>query len=516
MLGLATLVDTEFSVLYTKGLRQTIGWAVPSTSHTSALIFVLTLCGTFGASWLGRHHTPPSAGHGLSDQRLNRWLVGLSGGAAATSGFVLTGLVGLGYAFGLSGLHYTIGWLLGDMLFWWVFPQRINRVARETSAATVTDIVTSGLSPHAHKVTKRAIGILIVVCLAGYVSAQWLAGEKFLQGAFGFGAKTSLPAFAALIIVYTTLGGFRGSIYTDALQAGIRIVATAIVMAALYFAAKSLGAEFWRRLSLAGPDYLNLVPGGWGSTALIVLGWAASCIGFGLGQPHMVTRYMAGDTPSETRAAWWIYIGFVQYTQIAMTLFGVFVRGVLPDLTDPEEGLSVFFHSFAGPLLTGILVADIFSTIAATSNSILIAIAQTAAYDLLLKPSRNQDPKTLWPMTVIAGLVTMAITSMMHAKISSIVLSMVSLVGAGVAPAMIARVFEWRRSDLSVIASVVSGVAVALLWKAGGLGDAFNEAGPGMIAGLLVGQTVAALQSRATSGAADPAEAQKRSMSSGE
>lgn len=62
-----------------------------------------------------------------------------------------------------------------------------------------------------------------------------------------------------------------------------------------------------------------------------------------------------------------------------MTLFGVLLRGVMPGISDPEAGLSVFFTSNLGPIVTGI-VADIFATIAATSNSLLVAMVQAVGW----------------------------------------------------------------------------------------------------------------------------------------
>jgi len=66
---------------------------------------------------------------------------------------------------------------------------------------------------------KLLIALIVLTCLSGYVSAQWLSGQKFLNGAFRFSADRSLILFAGLIVLYTAIGGFRGSVYVDCLQA---------------------------------------------------------------------------------------------------------------------------------------------------------------------------------------------------------------------------------------------------------------------------------------------------------
>ena len=196
----------------------------------SIIVFAVALLGTFAVAILGRRDSKQVASATLSEQRLNRWLVGLSAGATANSGFVVTAAVGLGYSFGAQWLLLPLSWLLGDVIFWLVFPQRINAAGRAIKATTMTDLIVDGIRPQLKAGLKRMIAVLVLVCLGGYVSAQWLAGEKFLGGAFGFDGVVSLLAFAALIVIYTAIGGFRGSVYVDSMQAILRVIGTVLAM----------------------------------------------------------------------------------------------------------------------------------------------------------------------------------------------------------------------------------------------------------------------------------------------
>jgi Na+/proline symporter len=461
----------------------------------SVTIFVFALAATFLASYLGWRHSTHLKSDELSGQRLSKWLVGLSAGAAANSGFVVTGAVGLGYSFGPQWLLLPIAWLLGDIVFWAIFPERINRLGTAVKATTLTDIIVFGLPRVPRYLLKFLISTIVLTCLAGYVSAQWLAGQKFLQGAFGFTDFVSLFLFAALIVLYSAIGGFRGSVYADSLQAIIRILGTVVAVVAVLLAAHRDQKLFWKNLEAAGPDFFMLLPHNSLFAALaFTLGFAAAALGFGLGQPQIVTRYLAGASPTETRSAWWIYISFVQFTWIAMTAFGVLLRGVMPNISDPETGLSIFFRSTMGPILTGIIVADIFATIAATSNSLLVAMAQTAKFDLLnAQPSSKTNALPLWPLVAVLGILTMILSTALQSSVVSLALSSVSLMGAGLAPAMIIRLFGWRHSASSLTLSVIMGFSAATAWKMIGLGAFINEAAPGILAGLLFNALAVAL-----------------------
>ncbi len=96
---------------------------MPSQWNVQALIvFFIVLIATYLLAWKGRRDTRDEAEVHIGKQHLNRWLVGLSAGAAANSGFVVTGAVGLGYLYGVHWLLLPMSWFFGDLLFWTFFP----------------------------------------------------------------------------------------------------------------------------------------------------------------------------------------------------------------------------------------------------------------------------------------------------------------------------------------------------------------------------------------------------------
>ncbi|NQU58431.1 MAG: hypothetical protein HQ513_14455 [Rhodospirillales bacterium] len=454
------------------------------------VVFFVTLLATFGAAVLGRRHDKSHREGGLSSQNLNRWLVGLSAGATANSGFVVTGAVGLGYAYGIQWLFLPLAWLIGDIVFWYFFPSRINLAGRHTGATTLSELLGHDVTGWQATFASIIVTLLIVVCLGGYTSAQWLAGQKFLSGAFDMSELGALTLFALIIIAYTTIGGFRGAVYADSLQAVIRVAGTVLALAAVIWFARADTQTFMNNLNLAGDGFMQVLPGN--TTAAFIgftIGFASAALGFGLGQPQLVSRYLAGSSPEETKAAWWIYIGFVQFTWISMTLFGVILRGVMPDIADPEAGLSVFFTQNLGPIITGIIVADIFATIAATSNSLLVAMAQAVTYDLLPKRIR-QKRHTLWLTIIIffLGLLTMAASLKIsgHGTVFGLAIASVSLMGAGLAAPVMVKVMGWNRSGPSLLFSIIAGLGAAIAWKYAGFGGQLNEAAVGIVAGMAV------------------------------
>lgn len=477
-------------------------------SHDNSIaitVFLITIVAAFAFSVLGRQRDRGRTSV-IAAQGMNRWLVGLSAGATANSGFVVAGAVGLGYSFGLHWVMLPLAWFLGDLAFWTWFPHRINAAGRTTGASTVADLITTGLGNRQARLIRSVIALVVLACLGGYTAAQWLAGEKFVTGAFGLDPNLALFGFAAVIVAYTSIGGFRGSMYTDSYQAVLRLIATTVAIGALAFVALADPGAVWNELSNAEPDFLALFPAAtFVSTFAFVLGYAAAALGFGLGQPQVLTRYMSASSPEEAQAAKWIYLFFVQYTWVAMTLFGVLLRGVMPGLKDGETGLAVFFSNFMPPLLTGIIIADIFATIAATANSLIVAMAQTIRYDLLgLKDSKAGGRDLLLP-SFLVGAATMALSLILEGNVVTLALSSVAIMGAGLAPSVLIRILGWRCTASSLFAAITAGTFTAIAWKLVGFDATLNEALPGMTAGITVNWLTAWLLSRASARQSNPA-----------
>jgi sodium/proline symporter len=445
-----------------------------SDQAITATIFAFTLAATFFAAYLGRKHSAKS-GEGLAGEKLNKWLIGLSAGATANSGFVVTGAVGLGYMYGMQWVMLPLAWLLGDIIFWRFFPAKINEFGRVSGATTISEILTYGQTGPWAKALSVLTALVIVVCLGGYTTAQWIAGEKFLAGAFGVDKTVALGLFALVITAYTSIGGFRGSVYADSFQAVLRIIGTTLALVLVIHVSHST-PDFSANIAAAGPSFLQAFPSGWLAGIGFVLGFAAAALGFGLGQPQIVSRYLAGSSPKETQSAWWIYMGFVQFTWIAMTVFGMYLRGVMPALSDPEAGLAVFFKSNFGPVITGVIAADIFATIAATSNSLLVAISQAL---------RERVRLPIGLLIVLVGLTTMGVATQLSTTVVSLALASAAIISAGIAPAMILKLTKTQEQPPVLLLAILVGIFVSIGWKSIGLSGICNESLPGMIAALL-------------------------------
>jgi Na+/proline symporter len=462
-------------------------------------VFFAALAATFFVALIGRLRAKKGPDEDLAGRRLNRWLVGLSAGATGNSGFIVTGAVGLGYVGGAQWLMLPIAWLLGDLIYWSFVPARLNQTARRANATTLSEFLTFDLSGSWARAIGLVVALLLFVFLSAYTAAQWLAGRKFLSAVFDFSDFSALLFFSLTIVVYSAIGGFRGSVYADTFQAVVRIIGTLIAIVFIVFAAASDTPTFHANIAGAGVDFLNPFPNGLSiSTFGFIGGYAFAAIGFGLGQPQIITRYFAGSSPEETMAARWIYIGFLQSTWIAMTVFGILLRGVMPGIEDPETGFSVFFQNNVPAIITGIIFADVYATIASTSNSLLVAIAQTFQRDVLHRLTKTKEQRTSFFTILLIGIGTIFLSMILPGNVFTIAIGAVSMIGAAVAGPVLVKIMGWSHTSISLFCSIVVGILAAFAWQQSGASAVFNEAGIGILASLLTNWLVAGIGPRSS------------------
>jgi Na+/proline symporter len=458
----------------------------------SFAVFLIGLMCTYFLAWYGRQKSKEHGDDDLAGRSLNKWVVGLSAGATANSGFIVAGAVGLGYSYGLQWVMMPLAWFIGDLVFWRFFPQRMNAFGRKHGVVTLSELLKADLSPGWARAVSAATATVLLFGLGGYVISQWFAGQKFLLGAFGLEPVIALALFAAVIIGYSALGGFRGSVYVDSFQAVLRLIGTMVIFIAAGFAISKGSSSFSAEMAGVDDSFFFPFPGmGFAGIVGFIVGWAAAGLGFGLGQPQLVSRYLATKSPEETYNARWIYMGYVQFTWISMTVFGMLLRGIAPGLEDPESGLSVFLQAHMYAVFAGLILADVFGVIASTANSLLISLAQSIKHDVIGGLSKEAADKTsIALITSIVGVATMFISFMVQGSVAEFALGAASLIGAGLAAPVMIKLLGLRHTGASLMAAIFLGLLVAIGWSTSGMSSFINEAAVGIAVSWLTNHLV--------------------------
>lgn len=248
----------------------------------------------------------------LASRDVAPWLVGLSAVATNNSGYMFIGLMGYTYIAGLSSIWLMLGWIAGDFLASLFIHKKLRNAAAETGASSFAGVLAQWHRDNPRFIVLQRLAALIsLLFLLTYAAAQLIAGSKALHVLLHWPLWSGAVMGALLVGIYCFSGGIRASIWTDAAQSFVMILA---MLALVITGIKTLGgfdASIAKMQSIDG--FMNWFPRdlpvpGVSGAVLFALSWLFA--GFSVvGQPHIMVRFMALDKPQHIVAArWWYYL----------------------------------------------------------------------------------------------------------------------------------------------------------------------------------------------------------------
>jgi sodium/proline symporter len=445
-----------------------------STLTTVATVMVGYLAMLLFIGWRAARRTHGGEDFHLAGRSLGAWSAGISSTASSESGWVTLGAVGMTFTHGVSGLWYAPGCLLGYLVNVYLVAPRLRPLSADQGSVTLTDIITRrwGDPRNVLRLTATAI---ILVCMMGYVAAQMTAAGKAFSSSLGLegrgGYVLGVVIGAAVIILVTSLGGFRAVAWTDLFQ-GL-LIAAALIGLPLYAVARLGG--FGALVQGLGAIDADLLSAGGGRLGPALWGFVIGQLGIGLGypgMPHVITRYMAARDDRE-----------VQRLQVIAMLWGVAVfygaglvglagRVTLPGLADGEQALMTMALQLVHPVLAGLLLAAVISAILSTVSSQLLVAASAVSYDVVEETfgRASDDRRSLilgrWTVAVV-GLLGIMVALTEVRLVFWFVLFAWSGLGAAFAPLILLALAPHGVNRHGALAAMLTGVGVTVAWKLG-------------------------------------------------
>lgn len=423
----------------------------------------------------------------LAGRRVAPWLVGLSAVATNNSGYMFIGVIGFTYVTGLASIWLMTGWILGDLLGSFLVHRQLREAVSRTGEASFAGTISHWAGERAKQWQVMAALIALVFMLA-YAGAQLLAGSKALHVLLGWPEWAGAVVGAGIVAVYCMAGGIRASIWTDAAQSIVMIVAMGVLLFTAVDAAGGMHAVMAQMDAIDG--YLDLFPKdlvvpGLAGGMIFIAGWLFAGLSV-IGQPHIMVRFMAIDDPRHImRARVWYYLWFTAFYAMA-TGVGMLSRIYLADTGtfDAELALPMMAQSLLPPLLGGLILAGIFAATLSTADSLLLSCSAALTHDIL--PHAIEKPWVLRLTTVVITL--LALTWALMSKQS--VFHLVIMAWSGLASAFAAVLLVLARganpSQPVMIAMSLTGLLVAIGWRWAGLHTSIYEGLPGILAALAV------------------------------
>jgi sodium/proline symporter len=449
--------------------------------------FVVYLLVVLGVGLFAFARTSTQSGFLLADRKLGPWVIALSERASGESAWLLVGLPGAVMAAGMLEMWTAVGCCTGILFSWTFVATRLRKEVGRTGSMTLPDFFRARY-PETHEAIRIVSSLIITFFFTFYVAAQFNGAGKVLDTTFGdlllrmqgglegLGLSletTTIGILIGVIIVlfYTTMGGFLAVAWTDFVQ-GLIMVFTCVVLPVVAFVKLGGSKELLPRIHAESPDLLSMTGGRHGLDALLgVIGGLSWGLGY-MGQPHLLTRFMAIRRPSDIRkgmliAAWWAVPAFWGAGLIGIIGLGAYGSGFFED---PETLMPFMAQQIMPGWLAGIMISGAIAAMMSTADSQLLVTTSTLSEDVYHKMlKRKSTPEQLARFSRIATVVVGAAAFVLAMYSSNVVFTMVSFAWSGLAaafaPQLVLTLWWKKTTGLGVLVGMIGGTLAVIVWR---------------------------------------------------
>lgn len=462
----------------------------------------------FGIGLWARRGSGDIAGYYVAGRQLPSWVIAFSSNATGESAWLLLGLTGMGYAVGVHALWVVLGEVLGVALSWAVVALPFKTFADRYDCVTVPDYLERRFRDRRRLF--RLLGLVIIGSMvATYVAAQFTAMGKAFHSFVGTSYGAGVLIGAAVILFYTTVGGFKAVAYTDVLQGVLMFGSLAILPVVGFVAAGGWPAVF---ANLHAQDPALLGPMGGAGFTPAGLASAGGFVAVGLaflGAPQLLARFISARSRGEIVKGSLIAVICIIVFDLGAVFTGMAGRALYPALADPETVLPTMASNLFPAVFTGLVLVVVLAASMSTVDSLLILASSAVVRDVMqmvLRVRMSEGRLALWGKvtTLVIGVAGVTFALGQPRVIFWFVLFAWSGLAAAFTPVVLLSLF-WKRATLAgAVAGMIAGFATTVLWVAvwkTGFYDLY-EMIPGFLAGFAATVGVS-LVTRAPAGASE-------------
>jgi sodium/proline symporter len=406
----------------------------------------------------------------LGGRRIGPLAAAISERASGESSWFLLGLPGAAYAAGFTTFWSVIGIAFGIFCSWAFLAVPLRRQTEKYGALTIPDYFEARFGDRTRSL--RVLSMFIIIFFyTMYVAAQFVGGGKLLNAAFNIDPAWGLVITASIVMLYTILGGFLAVVWTDVVQ-GIMMAIVAFVLPILGIIKIGGPVALVDTIQSNGGDFLAMNAGQTGAAFVfgVMLGGLSWGLGY-LGQPHLLTRYMAIRSAGQIRRGTLIAMVWVLIAYWGAAMVGIVGAGVFEQpLADQEQVMPLLAKYLLPGWIAGLMMAGAIAAMMSTADSQLIVVTSSIVEDVYVRLLRfRSSPRRLVAMSRMATIAVSAVALLLAYRNQDLIFDLVSYawsgLGASFGPPLLLSL-RWKKTTAAgVFAGMVAGTVSNIVWK---------------------------------------------------
>lgn len=442
-------------------------------SNPTAVTFIGYLVAMIGVGFFAYFYTRNYSDYILGGRSLGGIVTALSVGASDMSGWLLMGVPGSVYLFGISQSWIAIGLTLGAYINWHLVAARLRVYTEKAhNALTLPDYFTHRFEDK-NNILRIIAAIVILIFFTIYCASGVVAGARLFENTFHMEYETALIIGAAATILYVFIGGFLAVSWTDTIQASIMCIALVVTPIAVCMDAGGFAASIDQVRSI-NPKMLDIMEGQTFVGIVSLLAWG---LGY-FGQPHILVRFMAAKSirviPNARRVGI-IWMIFCLAGAIGVGFFGAAYFSLHPGdaglVQENNERVFIVLSSLLfNPWIAGLLMSAILAAVMSTLSCQLLVCSSTLTedfYHTFIRPKASQR-ELVWfgrSMVLLISLLSIWLASDPESLVFSLVSYAWAGFGAAFGPVILLSLWWRRMTRNGALAGMVVGAATVLIWN---------------------------------------------------
>lgn len=430
----------------------------------------------------------------IGGRSLGPWITAMGAEASDMSGWLLMGLPGVAYFYGLSDAVWTaIGLLIGTYLNWLFVSKRLrNYTYIASDSITIPDFFSNRFKEN-KKILMTLAALFILIFFTVYAASCLVTVGKLFSTLFNFKYQYMMIAGAIFVVCYTYIGGFLAESASDFMQGIVMFFSLLVVLVAGASAAGGISAVvenareipgFFEFFGIAQPimeDGMQKVDASgapmFGKAAPYGILTIISTLSWGLGyfgMPQVLLKFMAIENPADLKMSRRIAVVWCAISLFAAVSIGIIGRALYPAAFKTQGSAENIFvllsTNFFIPIVAGVVMAGILAATISSSDSYLLIAASAFSKNIfqgLLK--KDASDRTVLYCTRVTLLVIALCAMIIAIDENSIIFTVVSFAWAGFGatfgPTMLFSLFWKRMTRSGAIAGMLSGGGMVFLWK---------------------------------------------------
>jgi SSS family transporter len=465
-----------------------MSWFVEHWIASSLLVIYASAL--FYNAYVGNKAATGVGGYYVGNRQLGGTVVGISFFATFASTNTFIGHAGKGYEYGVAWFTLAVLLIIFSWASWrWIGPP-LRRFAAEWDALTIPDYIRGrilGDTPNAdrHPLQMLSASVIVFASIL-YLLAIFKGAGHLFQIFLGVPYEVAVGVTLLVVVLYTSIGGFVSVVKTDAIQ-GVLMLMGAITI--FYFVTRAAGGLTAVSQLTDMPTKQHLFDLNGALPFAVLLGISLSGALKLIVDPRQLSRFYGLKSEAEVKKGMWIAVLGLTLILACMFPIGLYAHLILENVSDTDLIVPTLVNDpdIFPFWVTDLLIVSIVSAAMSSMDSVLL-VASSTLYKNLIAPFHHVKNEVRWSRMAVIVLALIAALMALNppGDIVGITIFSGSLYAVCFFPPVVFGLYNRVASAKVVLASMILGISVLVIWISLGLSRLVHEVFPALLVSALV------------------------------